>query len=200
MKVFPAVTLAMLAALAMTACTADYARNGSGPLLLLITAINSGNHLDSDVVFGEQSTPPLSFICPDVVAVRVENKPKNPNITSLDYRGDIVIERYEVSYFRSDGRGVEGVDVPYTISGNLASEVIFLEATTVNIEVVRRQAKLEPPLINLFGGGSGAPVLTVFAQITLHGRTTIGQAVTATGRLQIDFADFGDKLTSCPTT
>jgi hypothetical protein len=40
----------------------------------------------------------------------------------------------------------------------------------------------------------------VFAEITLHAVTTIGQTMTATGRMQIDFADFGDKLTSCPTT
>jgi hypothetical protein len=202
MKLLPSLTLVTLGGLAMTSCNLNpnYANNGNSPILLLITGINGGAQLDSDVVSGEGGTPPLSFICPDVVGVRVENKLKNPNLTTIDFRGDIVINRYEVHYFRSDGRGVQGVDVPYAISGNIATEVISGAAVTIPIEVVRRQAKLEPPLLILAAGNSGAPVLTVFAEITLHAVTTIGQTMTATGRMQIDFADFGDKLTACPTT
>jgi hypothetical protein len=202
MKLLPALTLVTLGGLALTSCNLNpnFANNGNSPILLLITAINGGAVLDSDVVSGEGATPPLSFICPDIVGVRVENKLKNPNLATIDFRGDIVINRYEVHYFRSDGRGVQGVDVPFAISGNLAVEVISGAAVTIPIEVVRRQAKLEPPLITLAAGNSGAPVLTVFAEITLHAATTIGQTMTASGRLQIDFADFGDKLTACPAT
>jgi hypothetical protein len=62
----------------------------------------------------------------------------------------------------------------------------------VPIEVVRAQAKLEPPLRNLrtenFGGS--ALILTCFAEITVHGRTLAGEAVSGSGRLQIDFADW----------
>jgi hypothetical protein len=88
--------------------------------------------------------------------------------------------------------------VPYRISGNMTA---FLEAggsTTVTIEVVRRQAKVEPPLSSLAGGG-GPFVLTMFAQVTVHGRTISGQTTNAAvGRVQVDFADFGDTLTTCP--
>jgi len=104
--------------------------------------------LESDVRTGTN-------ICPDVVAVRVENHAKNPNAPSSGFRDDIVIERYEVRYFRSDGRGTEGVDVPFRISGNLAFEIIGEAAENVPIEVVRRQAKLEPPLSQLVDGGGG---------------------------------------------
>jgi hypothetical protein len=61
----------------------------------------------------------------------------------------------------------------------------------IPIVVVRHQAKFEPPLRNLRGLG-GALVLTCIAEITLHGTTTSGDVVTATGRLQINFADFAD--------
>ncbi len=197
MKVLPAVTLVTLGGLATISCNLNpnYAKNGDSPILLLITGINGGNPLDSDVVSG---TPPATFICPDLVAVRVENKLKNPNLTTIDFRGDIVIERYEVHYFRSDGRGVEGVDVPYAVSGNLASEVISGAAVNVTIEVVRRQAKLEPPLLQLANPSGGSLIFTAVAEITLHARTTIGQAMTAKGRLQINFGDFVDTLTACP--
>src|SRR5881396_1253144 len=133
-----------------------------------------------------------------VIPIRVENHPKNPNAPTAGFRDDIVIERYEVRYFRSDGRGVEGADVPFRISGNVSFEVIGGEATNVNIEVVRRQAKIEPPVDQLVNGG-GAFIVTIFAEITLHARTTTGQVTnTATGRLQIDFADFVNTSTDCP--
>jgi hypothetical protein len=64
---------------------------------------------------------------------------------------------------------------------------------------VRRQAKVELPLSSLAGGG-GPFVITMFAEVTVHGRTLAGQETNAaTGRVQIDFADFGDTNTSCPT-
>jgi hypothetical protein len=200
MKLLPALTLVSLGGLAMTSCNLNpnYANNGNSPILFNITAINGGAPLNSDVQSGELATPPTTFICADFVSIRVENHLKNPGLTTIDFRGDIVIERYEVHYFRSDGRGVEGVDVPYSITGNLASEVISGAAVNVLIEVVRRQAKLEPPLVQMRGTGGSIGVLTVFAEITLHARTTIGQTMSAKGRMQIDFADFIDKLTDCP--
>jgi hypothetical protein len=186
--------IALIGALAMAGCTADFAKNGQGPLLLLITGVNGGRVLQSDVLIG-------GGICPDTVLVRVENKPKNPNITAIDWRGDIVVERYEVRYSRSDGRGTQGVDVPYFISGNLATEVVFLEASTVPVQVVRDQAKLEPPLIQLRDSGGQALIVTMFAEITLYGHTNVGEAVTAKGSLQIDFSDFADSgaAGACPT-
>jgi hypothetical protein len=57
---------------------------------------------------------------------------------------------------------------------------------TVPIEVVRTQAKLEPPLRNIANGG-GELVLTAFAEITIFGRTVADDAVVSSGRLQIDF-------------
>jgi hypothetical protein len=187
--------MALLGTLTLAGCTADFAKNGNGSVLLLITGVNGGKVLQSDVEIG-------GGICPDTVFVRVENKPKNPNILAIDYRGDIVIERYEVRYSRSDGRATQGVDVPYSISGNLAAEVIFLADANVPVQVVRDQAKLEPPLMELRDSGGQALIVSMFAEITLYGRTTIGEAVTAKGSMQIDFSDFADQGTSatCPTT
>jgi hypothetical protein len=202
MKVSAVVALIAVGGLIMTSCNLNpgFGNTNNSPILFVITSINSGNHLDSDVQDGEQTSPPATFVCPDSVPVRVENHLKNPGVTNVDFRGDIIIERYEVQYVRSDGRGVQGVDVPFTISGNLTAQVASGNSATVNIEVVRRQAKLEPPLLQLASPSGGSTIFTAFAQITLHGRTDIGQTVTATGTLQIDFADFGDKNTSCPTT
>src|SRR5206468_2987360 len=113
---------------------------------------------------------------------------------------DITVERYEVHYFRSDGRNVEGVDVPFSISGNVAQEVVEEGTASLAVEVVRRQAKLERPLSTLRGSG-GAIVLTMFAEVTVHARTTTGQATNSvSARVQIDFADFVDAGGACPTS
>jgi hypothetical protein len=182
----------VLGAVIMSGCTPDWAKNGDAPVVLLMTAINSGNVLDSDVRIS------TGAVCPDFVPLRLENHFKNPNVTNTGFRHDFTVERYEVHYFRSDGRNTEGVDVPYSISGNLAQEVREESDAVLNLEVVRRQAKLEPPLTNLFHNG-GALIVTMFAEVTLHARTTTNQTTNSvSARLQIDFADFGDVNTACP--
>jgi len=187
-----AVVLA-LGALAMSGCVPDWAEQGDSPNTLLMTGINSGTPITSDVQISNGS------ICPDFAALRVENHLKNPLNTDASFRSDIVIERYDVRYFRSDGRSTEGVDVPFRITGNVAQEIQASNSAVLNLEIVRRQAKLEPPLRNLQGLGGGQ-VVTMFAEVTLHARSTIQQSLnTATARVQIDFADFVDTLTTCPT-
>ena len=130
----------------------------------------------------------------DDVVVSLANRSKNPSVTDLQVARAIDLERYTVRYFRSDGRNTEGVDVPYQISGPVRNVVDIGQNLDVSIEVVRAQAKLEPPLTNLKGNvpnalGGGPLVLTIFAEVTIYGRQTSGEAVRASGTLQIDFAD-----------
>ena len=182
----------VLGALAASGCVPDWAKQGDSPEVLLMTAINDGSPLDSDVRISNGG------ICPDFVPLRVENHQRNPLNTDASFRSDIVIERYDVRYIRADGLSTEGVDVPFRITGNVAQEITAGNSATLNLEIVRRQAKLEPPLRNLAGGG-GAQIVTMFAEVTLHARSTVLQTTNAvSARVQIDFADFGDSLTSCP--
>lgn len=182
----------VLGALAASGCVPEWAQQGESPEYLLMTGINSGTPINSDVRISNGT------VCPDLVPLRVENHQRNPLNTDASFRSDIVIERYDVRYFRSDGRSTEGVDVPFRITGNVAQEIQAGASATLNLEIVRRQAKLEPPLRNLIDLG-GAQVVTMFAEVTLHARSTVQQTTnTATARVQIDFADFADTLTSCP--
>jgi len=190
-----AASLALAAALATGGCTAAYVTDSTASVFLIVASVNGGAALDSDV----REAP--SVVVDDTVQVAVANRPKNPNFGNLPQVAmAVVLERYEVSYYRSDGRGVEGVDVPYRISGNFNLTIDVANAGTVDVpvRVVRAQAKLEPPLINLWGEspgelGGSAFIVTTFARITLHGRTVAGQAVEASGTLQINFADFPDE-------
>ncbi len=177
----------LVATVAMAGCTAGYATGNNSNVLLIIAGINGGDTLKSDIVTDDG-------IFHDTVTVALAVRFKNPNIPTVpQIPSAVIIERYEVKYRRSDGRGVEGQDVPYTISGNMtaAFDVKTSGTDDLLLEVVRIQAKLEPPLKNLASGSGGGIVVTMFADITLHGRTISGQAVQATGSLQIDFANFG---------
>jgi hypothetical protein len=176
-------------ALAMAGCSANYVENSTAPVRLVIASLNGGAELDSDVRNGENS----DFVCENEVDVKVTVQNKNPNGPSAESAA-VLLDSYEVKYTRSDGRGVEGVDVPYRITGALSSRVGIGDDVTFPLEVVRRQAKLEPPLDTI----NQTTVLTVTAQVTLSGKTISDQRVSSTGVMQIDFGDFGDKETSCP--
>ncbi len=185
--------LVLLVAVVSGSCTPSYVTGNDAPVNLYVVAVNGGKVLDSDVRNGEDS----SFVCPDTVQVTVGVRNKNPNAPAPYVPGAVLIQSYEVRYFRTDGRGTEGVDVPYRITGNLtlAVDVSIKDNVDVPIEVVRRQAKVEPPLSSIFQTN----VLTTMAEITLYGQTVAGQSVSSTGRFQIDFADFVDTETKCPT-
>ena len=120
------------------------------------------------------------------------------------------LESYQVRYFRTDGRNVEGVDVPHRITGPLSAHAFPHPTGTDEVEVeavinvVRHTAKREPPLVNMIDsdlpdhpgtvslGGEG--LLTTVAEITVYARqVTTGEPLSATGRFQVVFADFVDE-------
>jgi len=183
--------IALLAALSLAGCTADYVKDGNAPVQLIIAALEP-NPMASDVVIS------TGGVCPDFADVSVANRAKNLNISVPQVPQAIIVNRYEVTYYRSDGRANQGVDVPFFISGALTATVDAATSGTITIpiEVVRRQAKLEPPLLQLAPGGQ-ALIVTMFAKITLYGQTIAGQAVTASGSMQLDMANFADSSTEC---
>lgn len=186
-------TVAVALTLALSGCsTADYVTGSQASVLLIVASINGGAVLDSDVRNGVDS----NVICPDTVDVALAVRNKNPGAPEPRVPGAVLIQRYTVEYFRSDGRGQHGVDVPFPISGAISSALDVASSGTesVPIEVVRRQAKLETPLSAI----TGFDIVTMFANITISGETVSGDSVTASGQLQIDFANFGDSDDTCP--
>lgn len=178
-------SLASAMLVALSGCAPAYVTQSNAPVILRITGFLP-EIVTSDVVTATGVTQ-------DNVSVSLAVRSTNPNVTVPQVPMAVFMERYEIRYLRSDGRNTEGVDVPYRISGPMAGVIDAQTSgsTAFSLEVVRRQAKLEPPLRNLQGStGGGAIVLTVIAEVTVYGKTTVGQAVTATGRVQIDFGNF----------
>jgi hypothetical protein len=145
--------------------------------------------LFSDVCRG---SPPGCVVTNDNALVRMTARAEDP-FTDISRFGDIIIERYRVTYVRADGRNTPGVDVPHAFDGALNLRVPVDAPASQQFMVVRPQAKLEPPLSNLAGGG-GLIVLSVIAQIDFYGRQLVSdRAVAARGFLNITFADFANE-------
>jgi hypothetical protein len=102
----------------------------------------------------------------------------------------ITVTRYRVVFRRSDGRNNPGVDVPYSFDG-AATFTVGAQAVTGAFTLVRAQAKLEPPLIALAGGG-GALLISTLADVTFYGRDQAGNDVSVTGSISVNFADWAD--------
>lgn len=115
---------------------------------------------------------------------------KNPVGLAPTTTNYVTFNRYRVTYVRSDGRNTPGVDVPHPFDGAMTITVSD-EPTTASLTLVRIQAKLENPLKPLVGAG-GALAITTLADVTFYGTDQAGREVSATGRISVTFADWGD--------
>lgn len=174
----------------LSGCVPGYVRDNESPVLFRIISVSPS------VIPSNVGTP-----ASDVASVTVAVRPKNPLNTVVPQIAEAVfVEQYRVRFLRTDGRDVEGVDVPYSFSGALTQVVDIATSggTPLPIPLVRAQAKQEPPLRNLRNliavlpgpnGGILNPTVTMTAEITIFGRTTAGEPVSDTARVTVDFVD-----------
>ena len=146
----------------------------SGPLLSDVEDADGG-------IFNDFAQVNMRVTLRDIGAPGVSAAPTQLN--------DVTISRYRVTYRRSDGRNTPGVDVPRSFDGALTLTIPAGGTGTAVIELVRHVAKVEAPLAGLV---NNFVVLTTIADVTLFGRDLAGNEVSATGSVQIDFANFGD--------
>jgi hypothetical protein len=94
-----------------------------------------------------------------------------------------------VEYKRADGRNTPGVDVPYPWDGAVTGTVQIGGTLTLSFELVRHDAKSEAPLAALVYNPT---IITTITEVTFYGHDRVGNAVSVTGTIQIDFGNFGD--------
>lgn len=197
-------------AAAMTGCVPDWARENATGIFMEVAGVigveggEGGAGQEGAVLFSDVS----AWINDDAL-VTVNIFRKNPTVQSTSPLEHVRLESYQVRYFRSDGRNVEGLDVPHRITGALNSLRLHTPTETGEIEVeaiinvVRQTAKREPPLMNLIGINPTTTrtvtipsegIIFTTAEITIFARqVTTGEPLSATGRLQVAFADFVDE-------
>ena len=194
----------VILALAFGGCVPDFAKNNQSGIIMEIAGIRSAAGSPGAPVLSDIGLPAVN----DDVIVTVNVFRKNTTVTSTSPLEHTYLDRYEVRFFRSDGRNTEGVDVPFRITGPLGN-LRFHTPTDVGelqqdvtITLVRHQAKLEPPLRNLAGNfpdnqaGSapqlpGTGIITAIAEVTIFAQSLNDKgALTAKGQVQVTFADF----------
>lgn len=189
-----------------TSCTSAV-RQGTGNSYLIIDSLQgvsgqSGDEdsdLNSDVVAlveeeinGVTVRIPTIFEDGGLVAFRLGMKDAgSATPTTPTSNNFITVNRYRVSYSRTDGRNTPGVDVPHPFEGAF-TVTVGTTAAEAGFVLVRLQAKSEAPLLALRNGG-GAFTIATIAEVTFYGQDQTGHAVSATGRISVNFADWADE-------
>jgi hypothetical protein len=193
--------LLLSALAAMSASCGDVVRQGRSPSILVIDLLTgssggSGTNTPSGTLFSdvqvldktsEGCTPP-ERPCPTVfadlgkVALRLVMKDANLTPTS---NNQVTINRYHVEYVRADGRNTPGVDVPYPFDGAVTGTV----PGELTFEMVRHVAKRESPLVQLI---QNPQIINTIAHVTFYGRDAVGNEISVTGSIGIEFGNFGD--------
>lgn len=186
----------------------DVVRDGRSPVFLIIdsmqasrggAASGSGSGtLLSDVITNVTSPAPCSATAPCATvfndtgqaAFRLNVKNIGSGSAAPSPNNEVTITRYRVTYRRADGRNTPGVDVPYAFDGAATGTVPANGTLTLGFELVRHIAKQESPLVQLIASSS---ILTTIAEVTFYGRDQVGNEISTTGNIQVDFGNFGDQ-------
>jgi hypothetical protein len=153
---------------------------------------NEANFLQSDVLYKDPSTE-AETIYADIATATLQTKLLNPlSVTGPSQYNDIMLDRYVVTYFRSDGNNIEGVDVPYSFEGHLSVNIPVDSEVTITFVIVREVAKMEPPLVGLTEGRD-IGVLQVHAKVEFFGHDMANKNIKATGYLDIFFANYANE-------
>lgn len=193
-------------AIGLSSCASELTRTGSSPSYVIIDSLLGAKGSDpgtfaaplfADVqTLVEQQINGQTVLVPtvfnDLGQVRMRVGLKNPDSpTGPSPVNAITISRYHVDFRRTDGRNTPGVDIPHSFDGGATFTIPADGVGTFAFDLVRIQAKLEPPLRNMVGLG-GSLFISTIAEITFYGRDQAGNEVTAMGTLTVNFGDFGD--------
>ena len=199
--------LAVAALAAGTVSCGDVVRDSRSSVFLVIDSLAGAsgrpgggagtfvNTLFSDVIFNVTSPDPCSTVrpCPTVfadsgqVSLRLASKDVSLAPTT---NNQVTITRYHVSYRRADGRNTPGVDVPFGFDGAVTGTIPPTASLTLGFELVRHVAKEESPLVQLV---SNPTIINTIADVSFYGTDQVGNAVSVSGSMSIEFGNFGDQ-------
>ncbi len=198
------VGLGLLAAVAagVSSCSSTV-REGRSPAYLIVTRVEAASGAEDDKFSDELSSDVLTnnSVFEDLARVTLHLALKDigpaGSPTSPTANNFITVNRYTVTFRRTDGRNTPGVDVPYPFEGAGTVTVTATDAT-MSFVLVRSQAKVESPLKELTNGGAVRTISTI-ADITFYGRDQTGSDVSVSSSISVNFSDWGDPDAETPT-
>jgi hypothetical protein len=188
----------IITVLVLASCNASEDESTSASMLQIVSL--TGKDLEgkdgSTTVFSDVITNGGIFNDNGVAALRAVTI--NPNLTTnqiTEYM-DVMVDQIDVEFQRTDGRNVEGVDVPYRFTQPMNMLVQIDEEVDIPFVLIRHVAKLEPPLLALREVPSREFVLHLVAIVTIHGKDLGGHRVApVTGYISVWCANFADEET-----
>jgi len=174
----------LVAVVAVTASCGDVVRSSRSPVMLVVNSLtgDDGSTLNSDVVLS------TGVVVDDLGSAILAVVPKDflaPTTTN----NDVTITRYRVEYRRADGHNTPGVDVPYPFDGAATVTIVAGGTESVAFELVRHVAKKEAPLAQLV---TDVNVISTIAEVTFFGQDRVGNELSASGSMLINFLNLGD--------
>ena len=173
----------IIAASAATAGCSEFIRQDRSPVTLVIDRLEGSSGADesdtfsgtlrSDVItgggtFNDSGRVTLRLIMKDLLEA--------PSAVNA-----VTVNRYRVTFRRSDGRNTPGVDVPQPFDSAITVTVAPGQTATATFELVRHTAKEEAPLRAL--ATNVAVTVATIADVTFFGRDQVGNELSATGSM-----------------
>ncbi|NOT24921.1 MAG: hypothetical protein HOP16_02355 [Acidobacteria bacterium] len=173
----------------------DIARQDRSPVMLVIEFLGGasgatggstfGGTLQSDVVTLKDGN---ATVFSDAGQVRMRFTMKD-TLTTPSALNAVTINRYRVTYRRSDGFNTPGVDVPYPFDSAMTFTIAPGGVVTQGFELIRHIAKQEAPLMAL---RANPVVISTVADVTFFGRDQAGNELSVTGSMGVQFGNFAD--------
>jgi hypothetical protein len=193
------------AVVASSVSCGDVVRQGRSPAMLVIDGLSGvsgggrGANTPSGTLYSDVqvlvATPapcsaerPCPTVFSDAGEVTLSLAMKDATIEPTT-NNQITINRYRVEYTRADGRNTPGVDVPHGFDGAVTGTISGASSTTLTFELVRHVAKQESPLVQLI---QNRQIIASIARVTFYGRDIVGNEVSVTGSILVEFGNFGD--------
>ena len=196
LKLLSVASIASLAA--MTAgCGGDLLTNDRSSLVVVIDALQAASGATAIPTFGgtlQSDVLTRGGIISDPGRVTMRVIGKDPTDV-LSLGNSVTIDRYLVTFTRSDGRNTPGLDVPYPFDSAVTFTVTpGSTSTTASFELIRHTAKLEAPLLGLRDQNNNInwTIISTLAEVTFFGHDQSGRKVSASGRIGVQFGDFAD--------
>ncbi|MCX6556311.1 MAG: hypothetical protein NTW95_02605 [Candidatus Aminicenantes bacterium] len=184
----------IIVALVMAACNAVENDSTSGSMLEIVSL--TGKDLEgkegsttvfSDVIFN-------GSIINDNGSAEVKAAPLDPFLpdTEITSYMSVMVDQIDVEFRRTDGRNIEGVDVPYHFTQPVSMLVSLAASVKIPFVLIRHVAKLEAPLLAL-RDQSQEFFLELVAVVTIHGKDLGGHRVApVTGYITVWCGNFPD--------
>jgi hypothetical protein len=198
MKLRHVARLALLA-FAIGSASCGTVREGSGTSFLILDSLQFtesggrttfvGNAVSDVETVVEDSPTVFADLARATFRLGLKDPGSAASPTSATQNQAITVNRVHVRYFRTDGRNVQGVDVPYEFDAAMGITVAGGGTAAPVFEYVRISAKLEAPLRALRTNGV---IVTMMAEFTFYGQDQTGHEVSASAQSSVAFGNFGD--------